>query len=198
MRTVTELVRRAHSDVVDAGIEDTAAFAAALRTVLTHYLATEPIEGAAVPRERAMVPAAAPADDRVGSPEDLDSTVGRALGIAADAVSSVFTIDEETVALEVPVAQLPTVKAQAAREVSLAVAAVNHALSRETRTSAIRAILQEYGRFDSGNFMTEVRNTPQEYLAVKGKPNTRDHQLIVRRPGMEEAGRIILRWSGYS
>ena len=73
---------------------------------------------------------------------------------------------------------------------------MNHALGRETRTATIRSILNEYGRFDSGNFMTEIRRIPQEQLAVKGKPNTRDQQLIVRRPGLEEAGRIIKEWAG--
>lgn len=194
MKTVSELVRRAHRDVADAGIEGERVVAAALATVLQHYLATEPIEGAAVPTERAMVPVPVQVD--AATPGSEAGIVAGALGIPLEAVETVFVIGEDTVSLEIPVSHLPETKAAAAREVTIAVAAVNNALGRETRTSAIRSILDEYGRFDSGNFMTEIRRVPQEHLAIKGKPNTRDHLLMIRRPGTEEAARIIIKWAG--
>ena len=192
MKTVSELVRRAHRDVADAGLEGERVVAAALAAVLQHYLATEPIEGAAVPTERAMVPVQVDA----ATPVSEAGIVAGALGIPLEAVETVFVIGEDTVSLEIPVSHLPETKAAAARDVTIVIAAVNNALDRETRTSAIRSILDEYGRFDSGNFMTEIRRVPQEHLAIKGKPNTRDHLLMIRRPGMEEAARIIRKWSG--
>lgn len=192
MNTISDLIRRARKDIEDAGITDEGVVATTLPTVLAHYLANEPIEGARVPTERAMVPVQVGA----ATPDSEAGIVASALDIPLEAVETVFVIGEDTVSLEIPVSHLPETKAAAAREVTIAIAAVNHALERETRTSAIRSILDEYGRFDSGNFMTEIRRIPQDQMAVKGKPNTRDHQLMIRRPGLEEAARIIGKWAG--
>ena len=194
MKTISELIRRAHKDIKDAGITDGGVVAAALPTVLAHYLATEPIEGARVPTERAMVPTLPAATE--SAPANPYERVAHAFEIPAEEIGAMFTIREDAVSLEVPVRQLPETKAQAAREITIVMAAVDHALDRETRTAAIRGILADYGRYDPGNFMTEIRRIPPEQVAIKGKPNSRDHQLIVRRPGMVEAARIIREWSG--
>lgn len=193
MKTVSELIRRARKDIEDAGITDEGVVAATLPTVLAHYMATEPIEGARVPMERAMVPASAATES---ASANLYEKVARAFELPADEIEAMFTLREDVVSLEVPPKQLPNTKAQAAREVTIVLAAVDHALDRETRTSAIRATLTDYGRYDPGNFMTEIRRIPPEQVTIKGKPNSRDHQLIVRRPGMVEAAQIIRKWSG--
>ena len=194
MKTISELIRRARKDIEDAGITDEGVVATTLPTVLAHYMATEPIEGARVPTERAMVPTLPVATESASA--NLSERVARAFEIPAEEIEAMFTIREDAVSLEVPPKQLPDTKAQAAREVAIVLAAVDHALDRETRTAAIRATLADYGRYDPGNFMTEIRRIPPEQVAIKGKPNSRDHQLIVRRPGTVEAARIIRKWSG--
>ncbi len=123
-------------------------------------------------------------------------TVANALQIEPDVISSVLTITSDGITLEMPTGRLPRAKADAAREVSLVFAAINGALGREARTNEIRTVLRDYGKFDSPNFASSVRKLPPDLLTLKGRPGTRDHELIVRRGGVAEAARILTKWSG--
>ena len=191
---MSDLIKQAENLVQDAGLDSEAFREPAFREALRHLLRESPIDGGRVPLHRSLVPTHTDGEGPSAAPEL--GAVAAELGIESEAISSVLTITPDAISLEVPTDRLPTAKADAAREVAVVFAAVNRALGREARTSEVRSVLRDYGRFDSPNFASTIRKIPAEHLAVKGRPGSRDHELIIRRGGIEEAARIVARWSG--
>ena len=194
MATVAELIKQAESFVDEANLDHVELREPAFRETLRHLFGDSPIDGERVPFHRSLVPTTVAADAS-GQPPSVED-IASALEIESELISSVLSVGADAISVEAPTGRLPRAKADAAREVALVCAAVNRAVGREAHTAEVREILREYGKFDSPNFMASIKKTPGDLLTVKGRPGTRDHELIIRRGGTEEAARIITRWAG--
>ena len=194
MATVAELIRQAESYVDEADLKHAELREPAFRETLRHLFGDSPIDGQRVPLHRSLVPI--PVDPAESGEAPSLEAVARGLGIESELISSVLSLESDAITIGAPTGRLPKAKADAAREVAIVCAAVNKALGREAHTGEVREILREYGKFDSPNFMASIKKISGDLLTVKGRPGTRDHELIIRRGGTEEAARIISRWAG--
>ena len=188
MPSVAELIKQAEEFVDQAELADADLREVAFSETLRHLFGQSPIDGSRVPPHRALVPTTANDGGSDSSRADVN-TVAEAMNLPPETVSSVLTIDDEAVSVEMPTDRLPTAKADAAREVAIVLAAVHKVLGRDAPTSTVRAILRDYGRFDSANFMSSVKKIPREWLAVKGRPGTKEQHLTrIHRSKLEGAG----------
>ena len=192
MATMVDHIKEAERLVDEAGLTDDALRPLAFQEVLRRKLAEDPIDGERVPFQRSLVPADPNGANGVG--DSKVALIATALGIDPEKVEAVFTTDGDTLGLGVPASCLPTAKSEAARQVAIVVAAANKALGRETRASEVHAILTDYGKIDH-HFIEHLNSIAKDILAVKGRPRSKQHELIIRRGGMEEAGRIITVWT---
>ena len=192
MATVADHIKDAETIVNEAGLTDDALRPIAFREVLRLKLADSVADGERVPFQRSLVPVEP--NGANGTGDSKVAIIATALGVDPEKVDAVFTTDGDTLGLGVPTSCLPTAKSEAARQVAIVFAAANKALGRDIRASEVHAILTDYGRIDH-HFIEHLNGIANDILAVKGRPRSKQHELIIRRGGMEEAGRIITAWT---
>ena len=117
--------------------------------------------------------------------------VARYFKISPEDVQHIFEVGEEAPELVIGTGNLPTPKAQATREIALLVAGARTALGFQTTTSDIRTVVDDYGKYDSANFMATL--TDMDEISVLGKPRSPNRVLRMRVTGAEHAQRIAQR-----
>jgi hypothetical protein len=116
--------------------------------------------------------------------------IAERLRLALPVVGDVFYEDNGEVGIGLPASSLDRSKSGATRQLALLVAAARQGAGLEewTSSSTIRAICADYGRFDSANFASTLKNMGSLF-SYRGK----GHGLEVRltRPGLEQAADLI-------
>jgi hypothetical protein len=134
---------------------------------------------------------------RRGGPEGGPALGGIASRMSLDAelVNEVFYVDGESFGLALASSRFERSKAPATQQIALLVAAGRQAGGWDewTRTSEIRDVVREYGRFDPANFATTVRRMA-DVFSFRGKG--RELEVRVTRPGFERAGDLIRELGG--
>ena len=118
------------------------------------------------------------------------------LSIDNTSANAVFRVVDEAPQLGIASDRLPQSKSGAMQEIALALSAARDALGlKATSTKDVREECIRYGKYDGANFAAALKAIPQ-WLIVKGAPRSKDKELILLVPGLEEAARIVQKWAG--
>jgi hypothetical protein len=123
-------------------------------------------------------------------PADPLARIAGKLGLPLDLVGDVFYIDSGELGIGLPTSSFDRTKAGATKQLALVIAAGRQAagLDEWTSSAVIRAMCQEYGRFDSANFATTLRSIGSAF-SYRGKGFNLEVRLT--RPGLERASELI-------
>jgi hypothetical protein len=132
-----------------------------------------------------------PADD--GSPA---AAFARRLNVDPDIVTDMFALQEDgTFRVQIPSSKLPVQKPAATRELALLVCAGRqYAVDESTPASVIRAVCEDYGKLDSGNFAFYMSKGDHFWSIVGSAKGNKNYKL--RKTGWEEAGALVRRLAG--
>jgi hypothetical protein len=122
--------------------------------------------------------------------------IAQKLDVGLESVREVFHIDGENLSLSIGRSQLETTKAKGAKQIALLVAAGRQAGGWDaewTPSSEIRPIADAYGKFDSANFATTVKEM-DDVFSFSGDRSSR--KVKVRRKGLEEAAALVKSLAG--
>lgn len=125
-----------------------------------------------------------------GSHQRIDA-LARYFKIPPEDVQHIFEVGEDAPGLVIATGSLPGPKAQATQEIALLLAGARTALGLQTTTSDVRAVVDDYGKHDSANFMATLTDLGE--IAVLGKPRLPDRVLRMKVVGAEHAQRIAQR-----
>lgn len=128
-----------------------------------------------------------------GEQQRIDA-LARYFKVDPDDVGHIFNTSAEEPGLEIATKHLPEPKAQATREIALLVTGALTALGMETTTSRIKDVTDEYGKYDSSNFMSTLTNLHE--ISVLGKPRSSNRIVRMKVAGAEEARSIAERILG--
>lgn len=165
---------------------------AAFERILDHLLAnrTQPGSGRTEPLGDGVSAGARPDGTLADSQQRIDA-LARYFKIPPEDVQHIFEVGEGAPGLAIPTGNLPAPKAKATREIALLVAGARTALGLETQTSDIRAVVEDYGKYDSVNFMATLTDMSQ--ISVLGKPRSPNRVLRMKVVGAEQAQGIAQR-----
>jgi hypothetical protein len=115
------------------------------------------------------------------------------LGVTYEDVSEVFSFSEKGPELIVGSSKIPAQAAAAAKELAILIAAARQgtALEEWTAFSDIRDALAQYGRLDSNNFATTMKELDAVFSFRSPSPRKREVKL--NRPGWERATALVTR-----
>lgn len=135
------------------------------------------------------------ADVAVDEASDDLQRIAEYLKISGDAASAVFDLKSGEPRLGIASNRLPEAKGTATQEIALVLSAAYDALDLEPLdTEVVRQVCQQYSRYDKN--LGRSLEAMGGRLAVKGPPRSRKKELIIRKPGREEAERVVQRWAG--
>lgn len=178
----------------------TIATAVDLHKELTRSELPEPFQLAAFPvlLEREL---GAPAASPPGSPLPADSAasiadasgaeaLARRVGRGLDQLEDIYDFSAASVALIVSPGRLAPTVAHATMQIALLVAAARQGAEGHDWTPAaeIRAVCQDYSRFDGSNFATTLTSMHGQF-AFRGKGQGREVRLT--RPGWEAVSNLL-------
>jgi hypothetical protein len=136
-------------------------------------------------------PAASPITD-AGAVTDSSAAqaLARRLGRDVDRLQDIYDFSSDPVALIVSAGRLAPAVAHASMQIALLVVAVRQAVDNEawTPASEIRAVCQDYARFDSSNFAATLTSMHQQF-AFRGKGPGREVRLT--RPGWDAVSDLL-------
>jgi hypothetical protein len=180
---LSQMIQEAHSAVQKADIPSqlqSVAFAETLRFVLNEkYQPESSSKGREVVR---------PSDK--GASKGM-TTLAVKMGVDESSLADVYAIDGDEVTLHVASSKIDSVKPKATREVAILITAARQGSGADegwTAASYVREALQQYGRFDSGNFATYLRKNG-DVFNFRGKGAAIEIRLT--RPGWETATELI-------
>jgi hypothetical protein len=126
---------------------------------------------------------------------DLLGKVAAKLGVARELVDDTYEVVDGDLVLSIPRPKLDAAKTKGTKQVALLVAAGRQAAGLEewTETKTIRAVADDYGKFDSPNFASSVAELGDS-LKFVGTGAAR--KVKVRLVGFEEAGKLITKVLG--
>lgn len=110
--------------------------------------------------------------------------------VPEEALADIFAIEDDAVTVHVATGKLSTMKSRATREVALLIAGARQGVGIDeawTDVAHVRETLDQYNRYDRGNFAKYLRET-QDIFNFKGKPVS---QIRLTRPGWEAAAELI-------
>lgn len=110
-------------------------------------------------------------------------------------LGDIYDFSADPVALIVSPGRLANTVARATEQIALLVVAPRQAISNDawTSTSDIRAVCQEYARFDSSNFAATLTSLHEEF-AFRGSGRSREVRLT--RPGWDEVSKLLAELGG--
>ena len=172
----------------------------AFERVLQHLLTDGHQESIVTETERSVpvpVPVAAAADVAdgafAGEQQRVDA-VARYFKIEPEEVPHLFDLSENEPSLVVHTSQLARPKSEATKEIVLLIAGVRTALGQDTTTAHIRSVADQFGKFDSANFMKTLGRL--QHVSVLGKPGSTNRLVRMKVPGAENAQELAQRLVG--
>lgn len=154
------------------------------------------VSGAPAPDSRAGAGSSAGterAQERAGAA--LVDRIANRLGVPVDAVEAVFDdADPTRPGLVLPSAALDSRKAAAAKQIGLLIAAARQAagLDEWTDVDELRRVVEDYNRYDSGNFASAIR----EIEAIRIRKENNKIQIQLRRPAWDNATALVRSLAG--
>lgn len=132
-----------------------------------------------------------------GTEKSAVSLIAGKLGRPADRVGEVYFLDGEELGLGVSSSTLATSKTEATRQIAVLIAAGRQAAGLEesgwTPAAIIRAVCDHYGKFDTVNFGTTLKNM-DDVFQIKGSGQSRE--VRVKVPGYERAAALVDQLTG--
>jgi hypothetical protein len=116
--------------------------------------------------------------------------------VSESALADVFDISRENVTLHVASSRVDSTKSRATREIALLIAAARQATGADdswTAVSHVRDALQQYNRYDTGNFSAYLRGAADAFN-FRGKGTSLEMRLT--KPGWEMATALIRSLAG--
>lgn len=159
---------------------------AAFPVLLKHELS-----GTAAPTPSSPLPAPPPvADPGVTSDGTAAQALARRLGRDIDRLQDIYDFSADPVALIVSPGRLAPAVSHASMQIALLVVAARQAVAQESWTPAseIRAVCQDYARFDPSNFATTLTSMHEQF-AFRGKGPGREVRLT--RPGWDAVSNLL-------
>lgn len=192
-RELESLVTKAQE--ATRNLEDADLRKVAFEQVLDHLLGNCGDGGAAPPR-RSTSPEAAgvshqDADGVLADEQQRIDALARYFKISPEDVRYIFDASEEEPKLALATKDLPEAKAQATREIALLVTGALTALGLETTTSQVKDVADDYGKYDSSNFMSTLTNLDE--ISVLGKPRSSNRVIRMKVAGAEAVQAIAER-----
>ena len=141
------------------------------------------------PPARAAAPVAGSGRTSTAEPSLAQALAAR-LKRPVEELADIYDFSADPVALIVSPGRLASTVARATEQIALLVVASRQAASNDvwTSTSEIRAVCQEYARFDSSNFAATVTSLHDEF-AFRGTGRSREVRLT--RPGWEKVSSLL-------
>jgi hypothetical protein len=162
---------------------------AAFKTGLTVNLGFEPRE-----RGEPRLSISRPKEGTPDSDEESPlSKLAARLGLAVEVVGDVYDDADGKIDLIVGSGKLPRHVAAASKDIALLVAAGRQGSEEEEWTpfSDIRQVCGQYGKLDSSNFATTMKEM-QDVFGFRS-PSARKREVRVNRPGWERAAALVAR-----
>lgn len=126
------------------------------------------------------------------------SLIAGKLNLPTDRVGEVYFLDGEELGLSVSSSTLATSKTEATRQIAVLIAAGRQAAGLEesgwTGAATIRSVCDHYGKFDTVNFGTTLKNM-DDVFQIKGSGQNRE--VRVKVPGYERAAALIDQLTGF-
>ncbi len=145
-------------------------------------------------RERPTDTGAEDADGTFASEQQRVDAIATYFKIEPGDVFHLFDASEATPSLVLHPSRLDSTNAVATRQVALLVTGGRTSLGQKTTTSDIRAVVDDYGRLDSSNFMTTLANMTE--LSVLGKARSPNRVVRMKVLGAEKARELAYRLIG--
>lgn len=123
------------------------------------------------------------------SPSD-NAALGRRTGREVSQLEDIYDLSTDPPSLIVSVRKLDTAVAKATAQIALLVVAARQGGGTEdwTKASEIRAVCQDYSRFDSSNFAGTLTAMHEEF-AFRGRGQAREVRLT--RPGWDALSEVL-------
>lgn len=194
MATTTEELARlvARADEAVQGIDDVErqrmAFARILDHLLSHDKGQPSTDGVARDVARDSVRRADPNGIFADVSQRTDA-LAEYFKVDSEQILDIFDVSDDSPGLTIRTAQLSSSKAEATREIALLVTGARTALGLDTGASHIRDTTDQYGKLDSGNFMTTLTTMPE--LSVLGKRRSSDRVVRMKVRGAEKAVALV-------
>lgn len=115
------------------------------------------------------------------------------LGVSYEDITEVFSFGEKGPELIVGSGKIPPQAAAAAKDIAILIAAARQGIALEewTAFSDIRDACSQYGRLDSNNFATTMKEL-DPYFSFRS-PSPRRREVKLNRPGWEKAAASVKR-----
>jgi hypothetical protein len=136
-------------------------------------------------------PASSPvADPGIATDTSAAEALARRLGREVDGLQDIYDFSTEPIALIVSSGRLAPVVAHASMQIALLVVAARQAVANDdwTPASEIRAVCQDYARFDPSNFAGTLTSMHEQF-AFRGKGAGREVRLT--RPGWDAVSDLL-------
>jgi hypothetical protein len=178
-----------HDELVESQLEKDFALAA-FPVLLERRLVGGDSSPPSAPPTTAPAAAGAPAADPSAA-QALATRVKRPV----EELEDIYDFSADPVALIVSPGRLASAVARATEQIALLVVASRQADSNDawTPTSHIRAVCQEYARFDSSNFAGTLTSLHEEF-AFRGTGRSREVRLT--RPGWDKVSKLLAELGG--
>jgi hypothetical protein len=122
--------------------------------------------------------------------------IARKLEVTDEEVDRVFHDSDGELGIGIAASKLPKAMSAAMKDIALLVAAARQAGGYDlswTKTSEIRRICIDFGKFDTANFASTITEMGGVFN-FRGKGQSREIKVL--RPGFEAAGTLVKRYAG--
>lgn len=141
------------------------------------------------PAQQLNVPALATAP----TGDDPAAVLASRLSVSYEDITEVFGFSEKGPELIVGSGRLPTQASTAAKEIAILIAAARQGIALEewTAFADIRDACVQYGRLDTNNFATTMKEL-DPFFSFRS-PSPRKREVKLNRPGWERASALVAR-----
>lgn len=127
--------------------------------------------------------------------DDLIQKIATKLDLDRELVDETFEVVDGDIRMTIARTKLESSRTGGTKQIAVLLAAARQAagLEEKTRADIIRAVADEYGKYDSANFSTTLHELG-DYFGFSG--TSRARELKVKRAGYDEAAASITRLRG--
>ena len=130
-------------------------------------------------------------DDLYSTPELRMDAISSYLEITGEQVEILFNVSESTPQIQIGPGRLSNAKGTATREIALLLLGARTAMGLDTEMDDIRRVVEQYKRYDQGNFAKTLQSSPD--LVVLGKPRSSQRTVRLRGVGVSAARELAQR-----
>lgn len=132
-----------------------------------------------------------PADDLYSTPELRTDAISSYLEIGEEQVEILFDVGGSEPTIHVGPVELSQAKRTATLEIALLMLSARTALGLDTQMDDIRKVVEQYRKYDRGNFAKTLQSSPD--VVVLGKPHSSQRTVRLRGVGVSAARELAHR-----